>query len=134
GGSGRGGAARPRPSGRAARAATGRLVELAGELGLRVVATNDVHVHDRRRGALQDALVAIRVGRPLDGCEADRRGNREHVLKAPEAMAALFADLPEAVHETRRLAERCTFDPTVGLGYRYPSAEDHAADHQLALL
>src|SRR5262249_56034378 len=94
GGSGRGGAARPRPSGRAARAATGRLVELAGELGLPVVATNDVHVHDRRRGALQDALVAIRVGRPLDGCEADRRGNPEHVLKAPPEMAALFRHPP----------------------------------------
>ncbi len=116
------------------RARNRRLVELASELELALVATNDVHVHDRRRGALQDALVAIRVGKPLDACEAERRGNREHVLKSPEEMAALFADLPEAVLETRRVAERCLFDPTVGLGYRYPSAEDAAADRQLAML
>ena len=80
-----------------------RLVELARQLGLPVVATNDVHVHDRRRGRA--------AGRPggdprrhatLDACEAERRGNREHVLKSPEEMAALFADLPEAVAEHGR--------------------------------
>ena len=91
-----------------------------------------MHVHDRRRGALQDALVAIRTHRPLEACEAERRGNREHVLKSPREMALLFGDLPEATRETVELAERLRFDLTQDLGYRYPAADDTVADAELA--
>ena len=89
-------------------------------------------MHERRRGALQDALVAIRTHRPLEACEAERRGNREHVLKSPREMALLFGDLPEATRETVELAERLRFDLTQDLGYRYPAADDAVADAELA--
>ena len=91
-----------------------------------------MHVHDRRRGALQDALVAIRMHLPLDACEAERRGNREHVLKSPREMALLFADLPEATRETAELADRLDLRPDPDLGYRYPAADDTVADAELA--
>jgi error-prone DNA polymerase len=118
-----------RPLLRGDRARLRTLRELAGTLELTPVITNDVHVHQRRRAALQDALVAIRCGRPLEACEAERRGNREHVLKGPAEMAALHPDLPEALAESVRLAERCRFDLTTDLGYRYPSTDD--ADREL---
>src|SRR5690606_38365280 len=54
------------------------------------------------------------------------------VLASPRAMAARFADHPEAVAETARLAESLTFDLTCDLGYRYPGAEDAGADRHLA--
>lgn len=107
-----------------------RLVGLAGERGLPVVATNDVHIHLRRRGPLQDALVAIRTHAPLGARTEALRGNREHVLKGPAEMARLFADLPEALRETLRIAERCRFDVTADLGYRPP---DGAPDPDRAL-
>ena len=47
-------------------------------------------------------------------------------------MAARFADHPEAVAETARLAERLRFDLTAELGYRYPGSEDPEADRTLA--
>src|SRR3712207_538069 len=47
-------------------------------------------------------------------------------------MAARFADHPEAVTETARLAETLTFDLTSDLGYRYPGAEDEGAERRLA--
>jgi error-prone DNA polymerase len=103
---------------------------LARERGLPLVATNDVHLPLRRRGPLQDVLVAIREHATLDACTALLRGNREHVLKTPVEMAALFADLPEAIAETRRIAERCSFDLTQSLGYRPPERE---ADSDRAL-
>jgi error-prone DNA polymerase len=109
-----------RPFGRGDRARGRALEALARRHGLPLVATNDVHLHARRRGPLQDALVAIRVHRTLDACEGDRRGNREHVLKSPAEMAALFADLPHAVRATREIAERVEFDLTRDLGYRPP--------------
>ena len=90
-----------RPLWRGDRARNRRLLESAALFGLRLCATNDVHVHERRRGALQDALVAIRTHQPLEACEAERRGNREHVLKSPREMALLFGDLPEATRARR---------------------------------
>ena len=54
------------------------------------------------------------------------------MLASPAQMAARFADHPEAVAETARLAERLRFDPTTELGYRYPGSEDPEADRALA--
>ncbi len=110
------------------------LAQLAERLGVDAVATGNVHMHDRSRGPLQDAFVAVRLGRSLDECEAERRGNRAHALAPPEEMAERFADHPEAVHESGRLAERLRFDLTEDLGYTYPGAEDGAADRKLAEL
>jgi error-prone DNA polymerase len=121
-----------RPLWRGDRARNRRLIEYAAALSVRICASNDVHAHERRRGALQDALVAIRTHLPLEACEAERRGNREHVLKGPAELAQLFADLPEAIGETAELADRLCFDITQDLGYRYPSADDLVADAELA--
>ncbi|HEY0362422.1 MAG TPA: OB-fold nucleic acid binding domain-containing protein, partial [Solirubrobacteraceae bacterium] len=67
-----------------------------------------------------------------DASEPLRRGNHAHVLASPQAMAARFADHPEAVAETERLADTLRFDLTSDLGYRYPGAEDEGADRTLA--
>ncbi|MFM7693663.1 MAG: PHP domain-containing protein, partial [Actinomycetota bacterium] len=119
-----------RPLRQGSEAVLRRLVGLARERGLPVVATNDVHIHLRRRGPLQDALVAIRTHAPLGSRTEALRGNREHVLKGPVEMARLFRDLPEAIAETLRIAERCRFDVTADLGYRPP---DGAPDPDRAL-
>ena len=107
-----------RPFARYDRARNRGLAALAGRLGVRCVATGNVHAHAPSRAQLQDALVARSTPpstpRPL------RRGNHAHVLSAPAAMAARFADHPDAVAETARIAELCTFDLTQDLGYRYP--------------
>jgi len=123
-----------RPFGRHDRALMHELAGLAERLGVPCVATGNVHAHARSRAALQDAFVAVRLRRPLDGCEPQRRGNHSHVLASPAAMAARFADHPQAVAESARLAERLRFDLTADLGYRYPGAEDAGADRKLAEL
>ncbi|MGI8623273.1 MAG: DNA polymerase III subunit alpha, partial [Solirubrobacteraceae bacterium] len=108
------------------------LESLARRLGVSCVATGNVHAHARERAALQDAFVAIREHATLDASEPLRRGNHAHVLASPKAMAARFADHPDAVGETVALAERLRFDLRSDLGYRYPGAEDGGADRQLA--
>src|SRR5205085_210584 len=108
------------------------LSELAERLGVPCVATGNVHAHTRARVALQDAMVAARLGTTLDESEPARRGNTSHVLVSPEAMAARFPDHAEAVHESGRLVERLEFDITTDLGYRYPGSEDGSADRKLA--
>ena len=101
------------------------LRHLAEHLGVETVATGNVHAHAPRRTLLQDALVAIRCRTSLDGCERERRGNREAVLRAPAEMVERFAGIDRAAAErTGRLAERLVFDLTEELGYRYPDFSD----------
>jgi error-prone DNA polymerase len=108
------------------------LEALARRLGVPCVATGNVHAHTTARARLQDAFVAIREHTTLDASEPLRRGNHAHVLATPAAMAARFADHPDAVDETARLADTLRFDLTQDLGYRYPGAEDDEADATLA--
>ena len=112
----------------------GELRDLAHELGVRTVVTGNVHAHHPRRVPLQDVLVAVKHRTSLEGCEPERRGNDESVLRSPEDMAALFPDDAEAVRTTIELADRLCFDLTQELGYRYPdfSEGEEPADAQLA--
>jgi error-prone DNA polymerase len=109
-----------------------RLVELASSIGAPTVATGNVHAHSPSRVRLQDALVAIKNRTSLDGCERERRGNHEAVLLPP---AEMLERLPhDAARRTREVADRCEFDLTQELGYRYPDFSDgeDPADAQLA--
>ncbi|MDX6689572.1 MAG: error-prone polymerase [Solirubrobacteraceae bacterium] len=121
-----------RPLARHDRALNRGLAGLAERLGVPTVATGNVHAHTRERAYLQDAFVAIREHTTLDASEPLRRGNHAHVLSAPQAMAARFADHPEAVAESVRLGQTLCFDLCCDLGYRYPGAEDEDATRTLA--
>jgi error-prone DNA polymerase len=96
------------------------LADLAEHLGVGTVATGNVHYHVRERHRLQDVLVAIKNRTTLDASHRLRRENSEYFLKPPAELAELFADYPEAVVNTLRIAERCTFDLTRDLDYRFP--------------
>jgi len=101
------------------------LRELAEALRVETVATGDVHAHNPRRTALQDALVAVKNRTSLDGCEAERRGNRESFLRPPAEVAELFPHDRDAVERTGELAERLRFDLNEDLGYRYPDFSEN---------
>src|SRR5437762_1543257 len=101
------------------------LRELAAAVGVATVATGDVHAHDRRLTALQDALVAVKKRTSLDGCEAERRGNRESFLRPPAEIAELLPQDRDAVERSGELAERLRFDLNEDLGYRYPDFSEN---------
>ncbi|HEY4555911.1 MAG TPA: PHP domain-containing protein, partial [Lysobacter sp.] len=93
------------------------LLALARALGLPAVASGDVHMHVRKRRALQDTLTAIRLRKPLAEAGASLFPNGERHLRTRPALAALYpAGLME---ESVRIAQRCTFDLR-GIDYRYP--------------
>ena len=123
-----------RPYWRRDRSRNRGLAGLAERLGVATVATGNVHFHAKRRAHLQDAFVAIRQGVTLEESESLRRGNSSSVLTSPQAMAARFAEHPDAVAETLRVAERLEFDLSRELGYRYPREEEPGVDRKLAEL
>ena len=114
----------------------GLLRDLAEHLGVDTVATGDVHSHHPRRTLLQDVLVAIRCRTSLEGCEPERRGNRESYLRSPEEMLERFSFDRAAAERSAILADRLQFDVTEELGYRYPDFSDGAepAIRQLAAI
>ena len=100
------------------------LRDLAEHLGVETVATGDIHSHHPRRTLLQDVLVAIRCRTSLEGCEPERRGNRESYLRSPEEMLERFSFDRAAAERSTILAERLEFDLTEELGYSYPDFSD----------
>ena len=110
------------------------LATRAKRLGLRCVATGNVHAHARSRVPLQDAFVALQHHLTLESSEPLRRPNSSHVLASPAAMAARFADHPDALAESVALTDQLRFDLAGDLGYRYPGVEDEDAGRRLAEL
>ncbi len=78
--------------------------------GIPLVATNEPFFARREDYEAHDALICIAEGRVV--AETDRRQlTAEHYFKSRAEMAALFADLPEALASTVEIAERCAFRP-----------------------
>nr|WP_321459228.1 DNA polymerase III subunit alpha [uncultured Cohaesibacter sp.] len=83
-----------------------QIIDLAYELEMPLVATNDVYFGEREDFEAHDALLAIAEGKVL--IQSDRRQlTREHYFKSQDEMAELFADLPEALENTIEIAQRC---------------------------
>ena len=96
------------------------LVRLARELGASLVATNDVHYHRPERYRLQHALVAAKHNTTLDQALQHIQPNHHLHLKSAAQMQQLFADIPEALCNTWRVAEQCQFNLDTDLGYTLP--------------
>ena len=96
------------------------LVRLARELGAPLIATNDVHYHRPERYRLQHALVAAKHNTTLDQALEHIQTNHHLHLKSAAQMQQLFADIPEALCNTRRVAEQCQFNLDIDLGYALP--------------
>lgn len=89
------------------------LCDLAMRHDLPLVASNDCHFADPAMHDAHDALLCIADGDHLTTLDR-RRLTPDHCFKSAEAMAELFADLPEAVANTLVIARRCTFMPEPG--------------------
>ena len=84
-------------------------VEMAYEMGIPLVATNDVYFPKENMYEAHDAMICIAEGAYVDQQEPRRRLTPQHYLKTPQEMATLFADLPEALENTVEIAKRCAF-------------------------
>ncbi len=94
----------------AERIAEPALIELAYARGLPLLAANEPYFAARDDYEAHDALLCIAEGRLI--ADGDRRQlTAEHRFKTRAEVAALFADLPEALAATVEVAERCAFRP-----------------------
>ncbi|MBU6446224.1 MAG: DNA polymerase III subunit alpha, partial [Verrucomicrobia bacterium] len=98
------------------------IIALSKQLGVALVATNDIHYIDKEDWRAHEVLLNIQSGEVCEIWERDSAGNpknkapnprretastRELYFKSPQAMQALFADLPEALENTLKIGEKC---------------------------
>ena len=85
------------------------MVDLAYDMGLPLVATNDVYFPKAAMYLAHDAMICISEGAYVDQSQPRRRLTAQHYFKTEAEMATLFADLPEALDNTVEIARRCAF-------------------------
>jgi len=94
------------------------LVKLSRQLGIPLVATNDVHYLKKEDALAQDVLVCIATGKTVDDKKRLRYiDTPDFYFKSPAKMREIFADLPEACDNTIKIAEKCNLEIEIGKWY-----------------
>ena len=86
------------------------LLELARELDIPIVATNDLHYTRQEDAEAQDVLLCIQTNSNVDDDNRMRMDDDGFYLKSEQEMRELFADLPEAIENAGRIADECNLE------------------------
>lgn len=107
------------------------LRKLAAELGVKTVATNDVHYVAREDAEAQDVLLCIQTQRFVDEPNRMRMEAEEFFLKSGDEMAAALPDDAGALATTREIADKCNVEIAFGVRrlpqYTAPGGQDNEA-------
>lgn len=113
-----------------------RVLARAARFELPLCAAVETLYHHPNRRKLQDVLTCIRHNTTLEQAGKLLKTNHLHALLSPEDFARRFADSPEAVANTRRIARQCNFCPSQ-IDYSYPTVglpQGVTSDEQLRRL
>ena len=113
-----------------------RIAQLASELNITMVATNDVHYHEASRRQLQDIVTCIREKCTIYTAGYLLHPNAERFLKPIDEMLRLFRQYPDAIRQTQYFADACQFSLDE-LKYEYPEeiiTEGRTPQEELAFL
>ncbi len=86
------------------------ILRLSRETGIPVVATNDVHYIHQQDSKIQQVLICIATNHILGEDTGLEFHSEEFYLKSEKEMRQVFPEIPEAIDNTARIAERCSFD------------------------
>lgn len=112
------------------------LVQLARECELPLVATNDCHYSRRMDAELQAALMCIQTNTTLDAGRPGAFATDEFYIKDTNEMEMLFRSYPEAIQNTRRIAEMCNVEFDFSTTYlpKFPCPAGLTAEEHLRAL
>jgi len=91
-----------------------QLIELATQLNIKLVATNDVHYLKQADAHIQDVLICIGTGKTLQDETRLKMPTDQLYLKSADEMAQLFAHIPQALENTIEIANQCNLEITLG--------------------
>lgn len=106
-----------------------RLISLAREMNVPLVATNDCHYLEEKDADAQEVLLCIQTGKTLDDANRMRMDTRQLYVKSEDEMRTLFAACPDAVDRTQEIADRCNVEFEFGVTRlpHYPVPEGETA-------
>jgi DNA polymerase III subunit alpha len=87
-----------------------KMVQLAKDLGLPLVATNDVHYLEAEHSVPHEMLLCLQTQSKWNDAGRMKYGSDQFYLKSEAEMRRLFGELPEAIENTWRIAERCNVE------------------------
>ncbi|MDR2151634.1 MAG: DNA polymerase III subunit alpha [Helicobacteraceae bacterium] len=87
-----------------------QIIRIAKTLGIKLIATNDAHYTERENADAQEAYMCISGGKTLNDPKRLKHSVKEFYIKSPDEMAALFADVPEALENTVEIASKCDLE------------------------
>ena len=113
-----------------------RLISLAREMNVPLVATNDCHYLEEKDADAQEVLLCIQTGKTLDDANRMRMDTRQLYVKSEDEMRTLFAACPDAVDRTQEIADRCNVEFEFGVTRlpHYPVPEGETALSMLTCL
>ena len=86
------------------------LIKLSKEIGVGLVATNDVHYVNKEDAKIHDILMCIQMGKTVNDPTRMRFGSEEFYLKSREEMEEKFSDVQEALDNTIKIAQMCNVE------------------------
>ena len=92
-----------------------RLIDLAREMNVPLVATNDCHYIEEKDAEAQEVLMCIQTGKTLEDEARMRMETTQLYLKSEEEMRTLFRACPDAIDRTQEIAERCNVEFEFGV-------------------
>lgn len=103
-------------------------LKLAKKLNLPLVATNDIHYVQAADASAQDAIVCIQTGKTIAETKRLRMiDSPTYYLKSSQEMEDLFSDIPQAIENTLKIAQRANIEITLGKvafpNYEVPSGQ-----------
>ena len=91
------------------------LLRMSREMGIELVATNDVHYTYAEDVKPHDILLCLQTGKRLSDEDRMRYEGGQYFVKSPEEMATLFPYAPEALENTYKIAQRCNVEIEFGV-------------------
>ncbi|MBI3443224.1 PHP domain-containing protein, partial [Candidatus Woesebacteria bacterium] len=110
------------------------VLKLSRELGIPIVATNDAHYIKKEDANAQDALLCIATGKNVSDINRLRFiDSRTFYVKSPDEMESLFTDIPEAIDNTIKIAQKCEVKLTLDKWFfpEYPLPGDKTPNEEL---
>jgi len=92
-----------------------KLIQLSRELDIPLVATNDAHYLKKEDSYNHEILLCIQTGKKMTDEDRMRFETEEFYIKSPEEMADYFSNVPEAIENTVKIAQKCDFDFEFGV-------------------
>ncbi|RKX94836.1 MAG: DNA polymerase III subunit alpha [Spirochaetes bacterium] len=110
-----------------------RLIELASRIGIKTVATNDIHYLNREDAKNHDVLLCIQTGKTVNDPRRMRFKTDQFYFRTAEEMYTLFSEHPEALKSTIEITDKCNLNLELGTFHlpNFPIPEGYTAESYL---